>query len=240
MKRIIYMILKSLLVAPYYLVALCYHSSKRHLNYDKAYVICRKIVARALKTGNIELEIMGKDKLPLEDGYLITPNHQGMFDMLVMMNVFKKCIAFIPKIEIANVFVLKQVIAGTGSICIDRNDIKQSMKVIIKVSDEIKAGKNFVIFPEGTRSRDGNNILDFKGGSFKSAMRVKAPIVPCAIIDSYKVLDTNSIKPVKVTAIFLDPIYPKEYEGMTTTDVAIVVKEKIENKISEYLKTVDN
>ena len=51
-----------------------------------------------------------------------------------------------------------------GSLSIDRDDIRQSMKVIQQVTEEVKQGKNFLIFAEGTRSKDGNRLLDFKGG----------------------------------------------------------------------------
>ena len=82
------------------------------------------------------------------------------------------------------------------------------------VSEEVKAGKNFIIFAEGTRSRKGNQLLEFKGGPFKSAQKAKCPIVPVALIDSYKAFDTGSIKRVKVQAHILDPIYFEEYQNI--------------------------
>ena len=51
---------------------------------------------------------------------------------------------------------------------IDREDVRQSLQVIVNVSNDVKNGRNFLIFPEGTRSRQGNQVQDFKGGSFKS------------------------------------------------------------------------
>ena len=81
---------------------------------------------------------------------------------------------------------------------LDRDDVKQAMKVIMTVSKEAAQGRNFLIFAEGTRSRD-NQLLEFKGGSFKAAIKARCPIVPIALIDSYKSFDTNSIKPLTVT-----------------------------------------
>ena len=60
------------------------------------------------------------------------------------------------------------------------------------MAEEVKKGRNFIIFPEGTRSRQGNHTLEFKGGSFKAAMKAKCPIVPCALIDSFIPFDENS------------------------------------------------
>lgn len=71
------------------------------------------------------------------------------------------------KKEARNVILLKQVVDALGSLSIDRDDIRQSMKVIQQVTEEVKQGKNFLIFAEGTRSKDGNRLLDFKGGALK-------------------------------------------------------------------------
>ena len=90
------------------------------------------------------------------------------------------------------------------------------------------------IFPEGTRSRMGYKLLEFKGGSFKSAVRAKCPIVPCALIDSFKPFDENSIKPVTVRLIYMPPMYYEEYKGMKTVDIADEVKRRIENTIKDY------
>ena len=67
----------------------------------------------------------------------------------------------------------------------DRNDIRQSLQVIVNVTNEVKNGRNYLIFPEGTRSKMGNEMLEFKGGSFKAATKAKCPIVPVALIDSF-------------------------------------------------------
>lgn len=117
----------------------------------------------------------------------------------------------------------------------DREDIKQSMKVINAVTEDVKKGRNFIIFAEGTRSKMGNKLLDFKGGSFKSATKAKCPIVPCALIDSFKPFDEKSIKPVTVKLIYMPPMYYEEYKDMKTVDIAGEVKRRIEETIQQYL-----
>ena len=97
---------------------------------------------------------------------------------------------------------------------IDREDIRQSMQVIMDVTEEVKKGRNYLIFAEGTRSKMGNKLLEFKGGSFKAATKAKCPIIPIALIDSFKPFDTNSIAPVTVQVHFLEPIYYEEYQNM--------------------------
>lgn len=89
-----------------------------------------------------------------------------------------------------------------------------------------------MIFPEGTRSRQGNQLVDFKGGSFKSAVKAKCPIVPCALIDSFKPFDEKSIKPVTVKLFYLPPMYYEEYKDMKTVEIAAEVKRRITEVIA--------
>lgn len=114
---------------------------------------------------------------------------------------------------------------------IDRDDVRQAMQVIIDVTKEVQSGRNYLIFAEGTRSKEGNKPGNFKGGSFKSATKAKCPIIPVALIDAFKPFDTNSIKPVNVQVHFLKPIPYEEYKDMKTTEIAAEVKRRIEETI---------
>ena len=116
----------------------------------------------------------------------------------------------------------------------DRENVRQSLKVIASVTEEVKKGRNYVIFPEGTRSKNGNTVGEFKGGSFKAAMNAKAPIVPVALIDCFKPFDSNTIKKVKVQVHFLKPMYHEEYKGMKSTEIAAKVQKEIQETIREH------
>lgn len=117
---------------------------------------------------------------------------------------------------------------------IDREDIRQSMQVIMNMTRRVKNGENFVIFAEGTRSRNGNKLLEFKGGSFKSAMNAKCPIVPVALIDSYQAFDTNSMKRLTVQIHYLKPLYYEDYKDMKSTEIASLVASRIKETINSY------
>ena len=116
----------------------------------------------------------------------------------------------------------------------DREDVRQSMQVINQMTKEVQEGRNFLIFPEGPRSKTGNHLNEFKAGSFKSAVRAKCPIVPCALIDSFKPFDEKSIKPLTVKIYYLPPIYYEEYKDMKTTEIATMVRERIVAAIDKY------
>lgn len=101
----------------------------------------------------------------------------------------------------------------------------------MNMTRRVKTGENFLIFAEGTRSRQGNSLLELKGGSFKSAMNAKCPIVPVALIDSYKAFDTNSIRKQIVQIHYLKPLYYEDYKGMKSIDIAVKVSDIIREKI---------
>ena len=95
-------------------------------------------------------------------------------------------------------------------------------------------GRNYLIFPEGTRSKNGNVMGEFHGGSFRAAMKAKCPIVPLCFIDCYKVLDQKGSKPVSVQMHYLKPIPYEEFAGMKAAQVAALVKERIQQAMNEY------
>ena len=100
------------------------------------------------------------------------------------------------------------------------------------MTEDVKNGKNYVIFPEGTRSRNGNRILEFKAGTFKSAVNAGCPIIPVALIDSYKVFNSFNLGPVTTQVHYLKPILFDEYGSLKTHEIAELVQHRIQEKIN--------
>lgn len=234
MKRIIMMVFRNLFLVPYMWIRLCYHAS--HVDKYKEeqhYELLKYITHRANKGGNVTIDAYGVENIPDENGFMFFPNHQGLYDVLAILDVCPKPFSVVAKKEIANIQFLKQVFACMKAYMIDRDDIKQSLQVIINVTNEVKKGRNYLIFPEGTRSKNGNELLEFKGGSFKAATKAKCPIVPVALIDSFKPFDTNTTSQVTVQVHFLKPLYYEDYKDMNTKVIAALVRERIQNTIRE-------
>lgn len=234
MKRIIMMVFRNLFLVPYMWIRLCYHAS--HVDKYKEeqhYELLKYITHRANKGGNVTIDAYGVENIPDENGFMFFPNHQGLYDVLAILDVCPKPFSVVAKKEIANIQFLKQVFACMKAYMIDRDDIKQSLQVIINVTNEVKKGRNYLIFPEGTRSKNGNELLEFKGGSFKAATKAKCPIVPVALIDSFKPFDTNTTSQVTVQVHFLKPLYYEDYKDMNTKEIVALVRERIQNTIRE-------
>ena len=236
MKRILMMVFRNILLVPYMWIKLCYHAS--HVDKyteEEHYKMLRYITYRANKGGNVIIDVHGQENIPKENGFMFFPNHQGMYDVLAIIDACPKPFSVVAKKEVANVPFLKQVFACMKAYMLDREDVRQAMEVIVNVTKEVKKGRNYLIFAEGTRSKKGNQIQDFKGGSFKSATKARCPIVPVALIDSFKPFDTNSITPVTVQVHFLEPLLYEEHKDMKTNEIAETVKERIQNKINENI-----
>lgn len=235
MERIILMIIKRIFIAPYWLYLICKYGNTEKYSEEERYRVLSNIVKKVNRAGNVKIISDGEENLPKENGYVLFPNHQGLFDALVLLETNKQPITFVMKKKIENQWFIKKIIKLLQAQIIDRDDIRQSMGVINTMTKEVKEGRNYVIFAEGTRSRKGNELLDFKGGSFKSAVNAKCPIIPVAIMDSYKVFDSKSIKKATVRMAYLKPIYPEEYNKMKTTEIACIVKERI----GEYIRSTE-
>lgn len=236
MWRIVLMVTRLILRAPYYVFRIWRLGRGENIDYAKSFAYIKKVTKIANRAGRVVIEAHGVENIPKEDGFIFFPNHQGLFDGLVFLESCPRPFAYVTKKEARNVILLKQVGDALGVVAIDREDIRQSMQVINQVAEEVKGGRNFLIFPEGTRSKMGNQLLDFKGGSFKSAQKAKCPIVPCALIDSFKPFDEKSIKKVTVKLIYLPPLYYEEYKDMKTVEIAAEVKRRIEEAIAAYNK----
>ena len=202
---------------------------------QERYDYIARMVKRIIRYGRVNLVIKGQENIPDHDGFIIFPNHQGLFDMLALFASCPRPLSVVIKKEAANWILVKDVLAATRSLSMDREDIKSQVKVISEVGKRVKAGENFVIFAEGHRSRKGNEILEFKSGTFKSATKASCPIVPVALINSFRPFDINSLKRETVEVHYLKPIDLEEYLSMNTAQIAQMEQNRIEEEIKNTL-----
>ena len=229
MNRIARMVLLNIFRVPG-LFSRLWHYAKHTDEYpeQEKWDLIHRILGYAVKAGNVDLQVFGKENLPEQDGFVLYANHQGMFDVVALASDWERPLAAVLKKELADVPLLKQIRQCTYSFAMDREDVRQSLTVIKGVTEEVLKGRNYLIFPEGTRSRNGNVMGEFHGGSFRAAMKAQCPIVPVCFIDSFKVLDQKGSKRVSVQMHYLKPIAYEEYKDLKTVDVAELVKSRIQ------------
>lgn len=234
MNRLLRMVLKNILIVPGAYGKLCHYAKHTDKYPEKEkWDHISYIMQKAIAAGNIDLQVTGLENLKQDQGFMLYANHQGLFDVVAIAATCATPLGCAYKKEINNVPLLKQIYACTKSFAMDREDARQSLQVIQAITEEVKNGRNYLIFPEGTRSRKGNEMLPFHGGSFRCAVKAKCPVVPIAFIDSYRVLDEKGSAPVKVQIHYLEPIPYSEYEGMKAAQLAELVKQRIQAVIDQ-------
>ena len=167
------------------------------------------------RVAGAKIVVEGKENLP-ESGALYVGNHQGYFDALVVVNICVDLLASIP---------------------IDRENARDSLKGILKVTSKLAAGRSVVIFPEGTRSR-GPEMGEFKHGAFKAALKSSCVIVPFAIDGSYKCFEERRrLRPATVRVSILPPVRPEEYAGMRAPELSEMIKERIREELDRMRRS---
>ena len=236
MNRLVMMVLKNIHIVPGAWFKLCHYGkyTEKYPEQEKWDHI-KFIMGRALAAGNVDLKVTGLENIPAagSGGFMMYANHQGLFDVVAIAGTCPTPLGIAYKKELANVPVLKQIFQCTKSFALDREDVRQSLTVIQAITREVEEGRNYIIFPEGTRSRKGNVMGDFHGGSFRCAVKAKCPIIPIAFVDSFKVLDQKGSKRIPAQIHYLKPIAYEEYQGMKAAEVAALVKARIQQAIDE-------
>ena len=239
MNRIALMVLRNILIVPGAYSKLCRYAKNPEAYTEKEmYGHIQYMLQRGIQGGNVTVEVHGKENIPEENGFLLVSNHQGMFDVLAIVANCDAPMGGVYKIELDNkgrgIPMIREIIRCTKSFGMDRDDVRQSLTVIQNVTEELKKGRNYLIFPEGTRSKNGNVMGEFHGGSFRCAVKAKAPILPIAVIDCHRILDEKGSKPLSAQVHFLKPIPYEEYKDLKTPDLAALVKSRIQETIDNY------
>lgn len=193
-----------------------------------AHVIARKWAKSALAMNGSIINVTGIDNVPKTGGILFIANHQSNFDIPILIGHVPRDKGFIAKLELLKVPSFSRWMKNLGCVFIDRNDARQSLTAMNQAAERLKEGHSLVVFPEGTRSKDGT-VGQFKPGSLKIAMKAKVPIVPVTIKGSMNIMPkgTSLIKSASVEVIISPPLILGEMPEKDSNEIA----EKVRNII---------
>lgn len=236
MNRILLMVLRNITKVPGLYAKLCrYAKNPDQYPEQERWDHISRILQLAVKSGNLDLQVTGTENIPAPgQGFMMYANHQGMFDVVAIAATCPTPLGAVLKKELQGIPFVQQISDCTKSFPMDREDVRQSLTVIQNVTEEVKNGRNYLIFPEGTRSKNGNTMGEFHGGSFRCALKAKCPILPVAFVDSFKVLDQKGSKQLSVQIHYLPLISYEEFAGLKATEVAAMVKSRIEEAIRTH------
>lgn len=236
MNRLSRSILKNFWGIPGFMMKLSAFSKKteKHTGKEQTEFI-RSVCKRLQKSSDVSVEVSGKENIPAEGGFIFYPNHQGIFDGFALMEAIERPFSPVIKAELMSYPVIRQIFMCMDAMPMHREDFRQSMTVLQEVKRRVEEGKVCLIFPEGTRSKKNNQLSEFKPGSFKPAVKAHCPIVPIVLKDSFKPYDAVQNGHVTVYVHILKPLLWKDYQGMTTVEIAQAVKEKIAVSLNSHI-----
>ena len=183
-----------------------------------SYLIMKTWNRAVAKLMGLRFSLSGVENLDTNTSYIITPNHQGLADILAIVSTLPVRFRWVVKRELFKIPVWGLALWATGAIPIDRSNSATAIKRLNKEKDEkLKGGWSVVIYPEGTRTPDGK-LKDFKKGAFMMAVQTGIPILPVVCNGAFKVLPkkTLAFRPGHIKLNICPPI---PTQGLSEEDV---------------------
>ena len=159
-----------------------------------------RFIYRSLFSIFCRAEVVGTQNIPQTGGVIIAPNHISLADPPLTASYIKRPLFFMAKKELFNIPFFGRLISMTNAFPVDRN--KQDIAAFRTAIKVLKEGNALLIFPEGTRSRDGQ-IGKARSGIAMIAAEANVPVVPVRITNS-----NNALKLAKVKIVYGIPILP--------------------------------
>ena len=161
----------------------------------------------SLALAGFRVHIEGQERLNPKDTYIFMPNHASFLDTLLAFAYIPCDFRNIIKEEVFSIPLLGLVLRRSGQIPIDRKNPWKALKSLRRAADLLKKGISIVVFPEGTRTPNGE-IQEFKTALFILPIRSRIPVVPVLIEGTFQALKRGSIllNPVPLKLTFYDPI----------------------------------
>ncbi len=186
-----------------------------------------------LTIAGLKLKITGTENLPSHGPVIYASNHQSNFDIPIMYAGLPIQFRWLAKQELFDIPFFGAAMKHSGYIPIDRSNRRKSMESFELAAHKVKDGTSVIIFPEGTRTPDGN-VQPFKKGALLLAAKAHVPVVPITIKGSYQVQSKNSLKihPGPIELVISPPLDTTE---MKTRDIE-ALNEKIHTTIATNLK----
>ncbi len=192
------------------------------------YVLGHGGIRLALWLSGISTEISGLEHVPAGRSAIFVANHESNVDPPVLFTRLHPRLHVLFKAELLKLPLLGRVFMLGGFVPVVRGNREQSMASIAEAARSVAAGNNFLVFPEGTRSRT-QELLPFKKGGFIMAIEAQAPIVPVAIEGGRTAMRKGSLLvwPAHVVVKVGEPIETRGRTMEERDDLIALTRERI-------------
>ena len=202
-------------------------------------ISCLRMVQWAFKlmlwiTG-ADISYIGRENVPEDRAVLYVGNHNSYFDILLTYSQCPGLTGYVAKSEMLRYPLLRDRMKRLYCVFLDRRDLRAGMQMILTCIDYIKNGISICIFPEGTRSKDGQ-MQPFHEGSLKMAAKTGCPIIPMAISNSAQIFENHMpfVRPCKVIVEYGAPVYPKELSKEDQKFLGTYTQKKIQEMLDQH------
>ena len=196
---------------------------------EDCHELCKVMIAKVAKTARTTTSYYGLENLPTDEGYIMYANHQGKYDALGIMWGHPRPCRVLMNLQRSKMPIANEYISLVRGKRLDHTDFRQQVRCINEIAEEVKEGKVYLIFPEGGYRQKGqdNYMNQFRSGCIRSAIRSGRPIVPVALIDSYKPFGIKGLKAVHTQVHFLPPIPYEEFRDLPSATISRMLQDRI-------------
>lgn len=175
--------------------------------------------------------ILGEENVPTDTAVLYIGNHRSYFDVVMTYMRVPRPTGYIAKKEMLKWPLLRTWMKYLHCLFLDREDVKDGLKVILTAIDKVKHGISICVFPEGTRNKTPDTFLPFHEGSFKIAEKGGVPIIPMSIVNSAEIWENHLPKIKKTTVVieYCKPVYMNELDKETKKHIGSYVSQIIQD-----------
>ena len=164
----------------------------------------------------VKLTMIGFENIPKDEPVLFVGNHQSIYDVVVTYGHVPNMTAFISKDSMKKVPIIATYMKRIHCLFLERDNLRDGLRVINAAIDLIKQGVSVVVYPEGHRNQSGDcmKVAEFKNGSFKIAQRTGCTIIPMAAVNTPNIFEAH-VPWLKKTHVVLEFGKPVKYDDLT-------------------------
>lgn len=158
------------------------------------------VVRAGLWLAGVDVRVSGRERVDPRGVYVFTPNHQSILDpplVWLSLGTARRRPGFLLKTELERIPIFAQGVRQIGMIAVERGNRERAVESARRATAYLHAGRSFVVFPEGTRTRDGG-LLPFKKGAFHMAIDAGVPVVPITVDGTYLAMPRGALRLVRV------------------------------------------
>lgn len=203
-------------------------------NENFIYSPVRLFIRAGLAMVRVRVEASGVEKLDPNQTYIFTPNHQSLIEVPLFVTYLGRNPAYLGKKEVFKYPVFGYGIRLIGVVPVDRSNSPAAVESAKLATENLRRGKSYVVYPEGTRSRDGR-MLPFKKGAFMMAIDAGVPIVPVTVSGATRIMPKAEVKvfPSTVRITVHEPISTEGYSKENVTELMERTRAKILSALDE-------